>query len=177
MDPRNIIRVEPKQWEEDAAGTRMLERLNLSYVRRWVIAPTFRDQSVAEHTFRVMAIAFYLQQRVPDGPSISIWSIMDWMDHDLDEVFTGDCPGPDKDKKGESGLKDISTMTYMECLVKVADSIETGTFWVVWGNPAWNHQYANAPQRDLNKIAHYSRKMTGLHEAAMEVWYAITAGR
>lgn len=160
------------------AGARMLELLNLSYVRRWVIAPTFREQSVAEHTFRVMAIAFYIYQRLSSdysGLGLPIWTIRAWMDHDLEEVYTGDCPGPDKDKKGTSGLKDLSAITEMQCLLKVADSIETGTFWVLWGNPAaWNHKYANAPRRDLDKIQHYGAKIPGLTEVAMEAWNAIT---
>lgn len=166
--------------EEDVAGRKMLERLNLSYVRRWAIAPTFRDQSVAEHTFRVMVIAYYLADRVywPDHAAdyADYMLMMAVMDHDLDEVYTGDLPGPDKDKKGTSGLRDLTLMTPIECLIKVADSIETGTFWVQWGNgAAWNHRYANAPQRDLDKISHYGSKIPGLTEVAMEVWKNVIA--
>lgn len=159
-----------------------LDLLHLSYVDRWVIAPTLRYQSVAEHTFRVVAIGLqlsrlrYIDDRGTFGSGITdedIYRVA--MFHDGDERITGDIPGPEKSKI-PGYLRDVNTMSSTDCLVKVADSIETGTFWVQWGNhAAWTgHPSNNAPRRDIEKITHYSAKIPGLLEAAEQVWLHIT---
>lgn len=152
-----------------------LELLHLSYVKRWVVAPTHREQSVAEHTFRVMVITRELCKQL-GIPTTQTWEIMSVaFGHDGDEVMTGDIPGPIKSK--EMGyLQDINKMDVSECIVKVADSIETGTFWLQWGNPGvWSgHPYNSAPARDIEKIKHYAAKIPRLLEAAQKVWFEIT---
>lgn len=154
-----------------------LELLHLSYVKRWVVAPTHREQSVAEHTFRVIVIADALEHGLDfcaNDAAVAELLIMA-MHHDADELMTGDIPGPIK--SAEAGyLRDLDTMSPAECIVKVADSIETGTFWTQWGNPeAWTgHPYNHAPARDIEKIEHYAAKMPGLLKAAYDVWESIT---
>lgn len=154
-----------------------LDMLDLSYVKRWVVAPTYREQSVAEHTFRVMCIALHLLNQLGDlcytvTPGHLLLEVMG---HDVDERLTGDIPGPVKSAE-EGYLRDIGGMSRTECLVKVADSIETGTFWMLWGNPAaWSmHPYNCAPARDISKIQHYAARVPGLLEAAHDTWRTIT---
>lgn len=160
-----------------------LSLLNLSYVKRWVVAPMLREQSVAEHTFRVMVIALELiEWRVPSvipgdfcGLGITLEDIIRVIpQHDMDEIMSGDIPGPQK-SASESYLTPISHCSLIHCFVKVADSIETGTFGVQWGRPdLWAHPYNVCPQRDITKIRHYGAKIPGLTDAARHVWLAIT---
>lgn len=154
-----------------------LELLHLSYVKRWVVAPTLREQSVAEHTFRVLVIAVHLNEAVKIAATpIDLCNLTaKAMMHDAEERLTGDVPGPQK--SAQAGyLRSTDEMSALEYLVKVADSIETGTFWVQWGNPrAWSgHPYNRAPARDIEKICHYAPKVPGLMEAAADVWREIT---
>lgn len=154
-----------------------MELLNLSYVKRWAISPMYREYSVAEHTFRVLIIelALAIKLNLPFDEEALLWDVIA---HDLDEVYSGDMPGTHKDRLGTSGLKDISTMTGLQCLIKVADSIETGTWGVCWGAfHLWNHRDNNCPARDLAKIKHYGAKIPGLTKAAMEVWHEITSNQ
>lgn len=64
-------------------------------VKRWGIVHTAREQSVAEHSFRVWVLALSLYDHlVPiphnsnDRESVSYWSLT----HDADEIWTGDLP-------------------------------------------------------------------------------------
>lgn len=159
-----------------AADEGILALLHLSYVKRWVIAPTHREQSVAEHTFRVLAIAIHLTAELQMDSDVRMNKVVRlaiW--HDAEERLTGDVPGPQKSK--EAGyLKNPGTMSTEEIIVKVADSIETGTFWVQWGNKgAWyGHPSDCAPGRDITKIEHYAPAVPGLLEAAKRTWRDIT---
>lgn len=151
-----------------------LELLHLSYVKRWVVAPTHREQSVAEHTFRVGVIAQHIAHELDLGLDVRYALFEMVMEHDGDERLTGDIPGPKKSL--EMGyMRDVGDMTEAECVLKVADSIETGTFWLQWGNPqAWTgHPYNRAPARDIEKINHYAAKIPGLEFHAKMVWCQI----
>lgn len=152
-----------------------LDLLHLSYVKRWVVAPTHREQSVAEHTFRVVTIARALAMHLGLSPAAIKDVVEHAIIHDQDELMTGDIPGPAKSKQ-PGYLCDVGLMNAAQRIIKVADSIETGTFWVQWGNPeAWTgHEYNRAPARDIEKILHYSGKMDGLLEAADAAWLEIT---
>lgn len=163
-----------------------LSLLHLSYVDRWVIAPTRRHQSVAEHSYRVAVIALALvgwrHPSVIPGEYVGMGLterevVMAAVLHDSEEVLTGDIPGPQKSAI-PGYLRDVTHMGAKECLVKVADSIETGTFWMQWGNSAaWTgHPSNNAPWRDIEKILHYSAKIPGLLDAARAAWATITGG-
>lgn len=67
----------------------------LSFVPRWVITRNIRTQSVAEHSFYVAVyagqLAHYLEYEGDLGTLLhyALW-------HDVEEVFTGDIPGPAK---------------------------------------------------------------------------------
>ncbi len=64
-------------------------------VKRWGIVHTAREQSVAEHSFRVWVLALSLYDYlvpVPhnsnDREAVSYWALT----HDADEIWTGDLP-------------------------------------------------------------------------------------
>lgn len=76
----------------------MLERdlRAMAVVKRWGIVPTIKDQSDAEHTFFVICyvndICTYLE--VTDDVRLAALKYAIW--HDMDEILTGDAPGPHK---------------------------------------------------------------------------------
>lgn len=110
------------------------ERLALSYTKRWIINPTLRESNVAEHTFRVLAIALYLLEWCrasnPRHRIDTLHLILDVIDHDREECHTGDIPSTGKHITGEVPMVEDMVVR----LRKVADSIETYSFWVHWGN-------------------------------------------
>lgn len=69
---------------------------NMATVKRWGIVPTIKDQSDAEHTFFVICyvndICTYLE--VTDDVRLAALKYAIW--HDMDEILTGDVPGPHK---------------------------------------------------------------------------------
>lgn len=138
--------------------------LNLSFVKRWVIAPMSQGQSVAEHTFRVMVLARTLAQMVGRNGETSRF-LIHAMKHDLEEVYTGDVPGPSKDV--HKPWPHPNTLLHYEIIVKVADSMETYTWWIWYGEPCWNHPMNPLKHnRDVDKIRHYTQEWPELWEAA-----------
>lgn len=74
------------------------ELRDLSYVPRWGIVRTLRPQSVSEHSYYVTMgandIASFLG--LPTDTQLRILKMALW--HDVDELLTGDIPGPHKRK-------------------------------------------------------------------------------
>lgn len=73
----------------------VLALLNLSTIKRWQIVDMIRDQSVAEHQYRVWVLAQDLYEQVVDTPSnyndkwaVHLWALV----HDAEESKTGDIP-------------------------------------------------------------------------------------
>jgi len=152
------------------------DRLALSYTRRWVINPTHREGNVAEHTFRVMAIALFLLDYCRNRPTIGGFQIdtlhlmFDVIDHDIDEVHTGDIPSTGKHKTGIVPPEPDPMIR----LRKVADSLETYTFWCQWGV----HTISNMPhnpfdnpqgQWETKRVLAYTEGWPELREGAAEV--------
>lgn len=165
---------------------RTLAPLDLTYTKRWVIAPTYREQSVAEHSFRVAVLADFILGRCLALDRVNYEGVnreallADALYHDCDEVFSGDCPGPDKDEKSASPLPDTSTWHRYHRIVKVADSLETASWWHLWGNSAaWNHPYnksgAKPGSRDWRKIVHFCKGYPAILEAACDAWNHVTS--
>jgi 5'-deoxynucleotidase YfbR-like HD superfamily hydrolase len=104
-------------------------KLNLSYVPRWVIVPMTRPQSVAEHSWRVAAIAMELGERLSPTSLFSCSLVRLAVEHDMQEALTGDLP---------SSAKPVSPAPSdpYELIVKVADIIETRTWLRLWGHLA-----------------------------------------
>lgn len=101
-----------------------------SNVKRWGIVSTIRVQSVAEHAFNVTMIARAIAKQVDIEDDCNI--IKYALDHDLDEIFTGDIPTPAKERLG---LKtDYNGNSYARCsteeamIVKLADVIDALQF-------------------------------------------------
>lgn len=74
----------------------VFHRLRMSEINRWQIVDCIRNQSVAEHSYRVWVLALDLYDFLMgdvshnsfDREATARWA----MNHDLDEVFTGDIP-------------------------------------------------------------------------------------
>lgn len=109
--------------------------LALSYVPRWAVVRTLRQQTVADHSFRVAIIAMELVQQfhIDWRPDIVIWHALT---HDADESVTGDIPAVAKNygvTKPTGGyivqLPEGMLPTMEEIrLVKLADIIEAYTW-------------------------------------------------
>ena len=107
------------------------DRLTLSYVPRWTIVPMMRQQSVADHSFRVamitielMAIAYGELGFVPhlDFGAVLHAALL----HDEREAITGDIPAP---RKPVEVPHDVCGL-----IVKAADIVETRTWLRMWGH-------------------------------------------
>jgi 5'-deoxynucleotidase len=72
------------------------ELRDLSFVKRWSIVRTIRSQSVAEHTFFVAMYANDICAALGVDESIHLAVLQKALWHDVDEIFTGDIPGPAK---------------------------------------------------------------------------------
>jgi 5'-deoxynucleotidase len=128
---------------------RLQDLLALSHVPRWGVVPTTRPQSVAEHSFRVAAIAMEIcralnGEQLPSATIIEyhvvLWAII----HDAPEAETGDLPSTVKG--AFPGLKSIEmgacpwmnrmqaiTHPLERAIVGVADKIEAILFIREWG--------------------------------------------
>lgn len=77
-------------------------------VKRWHMIDTTRQQTLAEHSANVAALAFYIAQTVPQGyfglpQHIASGALF----HDMGEVFSGDLPTPTKKYIG--GLNELES--------------------------------------------------------------------
>lgn len=72
-------------------GRRLTDLLALSHIPRWVIVPRLKEQSVADHSYRVAVILLELFERLridPVDPNWLVWALL----HDAHECRTGDLP-------------------------------------------------------------------------------------
>lgn len=75
-------------------------RMLLPTISRWNIIDMRRKQSVAEHSFGVliysMSLYKFMQQETPHN-TFDWFSLVEWaIDHDMDEIMSGDMPAPMK---------------------------------------------------------------------------------
>lgn len=123
---------------------RVNDLLALSHVPRWSIVPRYREQSVGDHTFRVLVIATELAVRL--GWTLSQGAMLTILHHDADESRSGDIPASLKDKYTlvETAAGDYEMCPWLrgwevelsatECsLIKIADQIEALTWIRRWG--------------------------------------------
>lgn len=75
--------------------TNVRNMLRLTTIKRWQIVEMLKEQSVAEHVYRVFILVRDLLDDLEDIPHNSfehqaaqLWAIV----HDMEEVFTGDMP-------------------------------------------------------------------------------------
>jgi hypothetical protein len=103
----------------------ILDILLASNIKRFSIVKTIHSQSVAEHSFNVCMIARAICQIVSVEDTLIIKYALD---HDLDEVFTGDLPTPAKKRlnisSGYNGKSFDRLNNQERVIVKLADQID-----------------------------------------------------
>lgn len=152
---------------------RLSDLLALSYVSRWAITPMFRQQTVAEHSFRVAAIAAEVHSRMFDMTTspdyaemprfqaeIIYWALI----HDAPESYTGDLPSPFKSVLGKNILfsaerqvcpwwadaQSAASIT-TRAVVHVADTVEAVT-WVTRHAPDAKWKFHPEPEELLVNV-------------------------
>lgn len=111
-------------------------------IQRWTVVRTARPQSLAEHTFNVMMIVRAICKKlgIPDERMIKLA-----IEHDLDEIKTGDIATPAKYYMKDHGI-DINSLFWggnhtpgeIEYrIIKAADTLET--FWFITENGVGRH--------------------------------------
>jgi 5'-deoxynucleotidase YfbR-like HD superfamily hydrolase len=74
------------------------ELRDVAFIKRWSIVRTIRDQSVAEHSYFVAMYANDICTMLELPDSVKLGCLRKALWHDVDEIFTGDLPGPSKRK-------------------------------------------------------------------------------
>jgi hypothetical protein len=124
---------------------RLLDVMNLYYIKRWGRTPTLRIQSVAEHSFHVAALSDELCRRLGVLDVVRLRTVWWAMYHDAPETETTDIPYPVKkplkmyidrletdlcpwyyNAKAEIGPTSIA-------IISIADKMEELVFLNVWG--------------------------------------------
>lgn len=148
-------------------------------VKRWIIVRTSVQQSNAEHTFNVTMIARAIakEANMPDE-RIAKYAL----DHDLDEVMTGDMPSPSKIKlglkgKGYEGSSKSLCSAEEVLIVEVADIMEAVIF--ISENGLGRHGQL-VSQKLTKKFIEKLQFVDGLYPhigtASQAVWDSITSG-
>ena len=141
------------------------EKLRSGHVKRWHIVRVNRDQTLAEHSYRVWLVAMDLSKRFfPGLQPETLQLINDWaLWHDLTEVITGDIVTPTK-KKHISGNPDMLISdeydalfkkvdgTIVKVIVKIADLIESAMFLNTEGLGAHAHSVKIGIIDDIDKL-------------------------
>lgn len=131
---------------------RMRDMLALSDLKRWNVIPTVKDQTLAQHLFRVAVIAREIAEMVKENtPELNMYVVLSWaLDHDGPECLTGDLPSNFKRELKASGTN-LDSIEYDLCpwyqiehgktsglereIVGVADSIEAAAWLSQFGAP------------------------------------------
>ena len=98
-------------------------------IKRWTIVSTIREQSLAEHLFNVAMIARDIAVEAGmDDRNIVKYAL----DHDLDEIMTGDIPSPAKERlrirADYNGKSQDRCSEEEKVVVKAADLIDAYLF-------------------------------------------------
>ena len=101
------------------------DALRLSWVPRWTVIPTTREQSVAEHSYNVLCLTMWLLEThnltLSDEDTVVMYELAAL--HDIGEASTGDMPAPAKGEPKYDECKD-----WRDALLKVADCLEAHIF-------------------------------------------------
>lgn len=153
--------------------------LRAQNVKRWVIVNTSRNQSLADHTFNVIAITRELCKKLDMDDSNSMKYAFD---HDLDEVLTGDIPTPAKKRLGINSDDNYSGKSMTECsyleisIVKVADVLEAILFIEENGVGQQASEVMQYLREKLTKVLFERKQEPGLGVAAHEILDDIRSG-
>lgn len=111
----------------------LAQLLTLSVVPRWQIISTYKNQTVAEHSFNVAAIVLTLVKEFDRrGLYISKSKALELaIIHDMEESYTGDIPTPYKRQLKAMGMiQEMKKSDSNEAfVVKLADLLES-TMWL-----------------------------------------------
>lgn len=164
--------------------------LRAQEVHRWNIVATIRNQSLAEHTFNVVFIGRAICKELgkPDGEVIKTA-----LEHDLDEIVTGDIPTPTKQRMKIMGFnpdsihdrKNTPTRSgESQTIVKVADMIEAS--WFIGQNCVTRHakevaeRMRSRTDKYISDLANEPRpemwNNKKIAKAARKVWHQIRNG-
>lgn len=145
----------------------------LSVVPRWVILNTIQKQSVAEHCFNVERIARRIAVDWFDiGQLETLDEISQWaLNHDNEEAFVGDIPGPNKHMIKEEYLDRHHAAWYSEDspiyqIVKLADMLEA--YWFLAMEIAMGNRYV---------CQHRDSMMQEMLNFAESNWQTIDVGK
>lgn len=136
--------------------------LRLSIVKRWGIVKVSREQSVAEHSYNVAVITKRLCVKMFENwREWYINFMVEAIEHDQDEVYTGDIPSP---------CKTFSSNT--SPIVKLADLIEAYAFikhncsdsedvkiWCMANLKRDINEHCEANKFDLNWVSEFMEKI------------------
>lgn len=138
---------------------RINDLLNLAHVQHWHNVPTLRKPSVAEHSYRVVALTMEICE-ILEVNEIDTLDALRWATiHDGPEAETGDLPGPIK-KLLPVGLWTrlegllcpwftINIRTIPRQIVRVADRLETLLFIMEAGRLAESQAAENNIRREI----------------------------
>jgi len=140
---------------------RLTDLLALSHVPRWSIVDHAKPQSVGDHTFRVVIIAWELADRIKTPLNCSTLRYI--LAHDAPESRTADIPNP---AKSTMSLKDDVTYcpwmfglfpngidSEQEKIFKLADKVEGYTFIAKYGIGAHAVLVAGSCKEELMQYA------------------------
>lgn len=178
------------------SDSRLLDLLNLCHVPRWAVVPMARPQSVAEHCYRVAAIAYELAKtfdnRLPFTQSVVAYALI----HDAPEAETGDIPGHFKRRMGLGLRNDLSYKGKEQCpwmlkeapvgiveqVVHVADQVETISWFILYDDSRLGRRREILPGllRGLDEaclgIQREQPAVEAIRKKAMELVLQITGG-
>lgn len=109
------------------------ELMRLGHVRRWHIVATSREQTVADHTARVLLLMEHICGIMKVEPGVNMYRLALW--HDVPEIIRGDPPTPTKPhmmKDWDRGISKVHDYLQADMLgasgatiVKFADLMES----------------------------------------------------
>lgn len=172
------------------------EHRDLAYIRRWSIMRLQHQQNVAEHSFYVALYAFDIASALLDPRDPEVGHIT-WLAlwHDVEEVWTGDIPGPAKrlfatDWEARIDVHFLSCFGFprpkpanesQRLILKVAGLIDECMFLageMQTGNQAVRHVYERTARRLQTALGVLLDSKNGLHiRMRDEIWNAIEAER
>lgn len=166
----------------------LAEKLRSGIVRRWHIVPMAREQTIAEHMYRVQLIAEEILRQMGwlDWGSSLTLNTMEWARiHDLPEVLIGDIPTPAKQLFGESVMVGVrvaekGTDSFYkelegcvsavgECpwaghVVRLADIVEAANWASDWAVGQRGRAVAELLQREAINAVHYFKELLELDQ-------------
>lgn len=143
-----------------------------SNVKRWGIVNTIGTQSVAEHSFNVTMIARAIAAELNMKDECIIKYALD---HDLDEIFTGDIPTPAKERlnigRSYNGKSYGNLSSEEAMVVKLADMID-GLYFII-DNQIGRHAHI-VTESMISKYEQYCDLIAGTHAHIVKAANKIT---